>query len=751
MRPSGRAIAAARIGLVLAGCLASRPSFAQQLPLGSEFQVNTYTSSYQDGARIAAADDGTFLVVWASSLQDGDSSSGIFGQRFNFLGQKVGSEFEVTTYTTGDQTAPAIAATGNGGYVVVWQSAGQDGSDYGIFGQRFGLLPGPVAKFGKLGSEFPINTYTTGSQSRPAVASGGKGDFVVVWESYGQDGNKLGVFGQRFDGSGSKVSTEFQVNTATSGNQYEPVVGMDRAGGFVVAWTGSDAEGRGILGQRFDASGTKAGAEFPVNTFVGGDEKEPAIAVRSTGDFLVVWTGASEILGQIYNASGEKVGPEFDADFNAIGTQDRPSATIDRSGNYVVAWDSTVDQVDISTHQVVGQRLDPTGTFVNQEFVLSQNAPADFVKIAEAGSGLVAVWSHPDGSASGVTGRREDRLPVSIDVDSRTANGTTSDANGLLEPGETVFLGPIWSNRSVFAFGDFGGTAAFFDGPPGGTYSIVDSSADYGPMPAGTFANCDDGTPDACYRLSVAGPRPSVHWDANLIEDVAFGGSHSWTLHVGDSFSDVPRSQPFYKKIETMLHHGITLGCGGTKYCPSSPVARDQMAIFIAKALAGAGKVVPTTGVLNEKPYNCVSAGVSRFSDVLPTDPACKHIHFIASRNVTLGCNPGQYCPAQTVTRDAMASFIAKAIVAPGGGAAVPLTFSDSGTGRSYSCDPASPNTHFTDVPPSNPFCRHIHFLWAKGIVDGCSATQYCPAASVLRDAMAKFISNGFGLQLYQP
>jgi len=98
-----------------------------------------------------------------------------------------------------------------------------------------------------------------------------------------------------------------------------------------------------------------------------------------------------------------------------------------------------------------------------------------------------------------------------------------------------------------------------------------------------------------------------------------------------------------------------------------------------------------------------------------------------------------------------MASFIAKAVVAPGGGAAVPAAYTDPTTSRSYSCVSGSANLHFSDVPVSNVFCKHIHFLWAKGIVDGCTATAYCPGAPVARDAMAKFIANGFGLRLYEP
>jgi hypothetical protein len=99
-----------------------------------------------------------------------------------------------------------------------------------------------------------------------------------------------------------------------------------------------------------------------------------------------------------------------------------------------------------------------------------------------------------------------------------------------------------------------------------------------------------------------------------------------------------------------------------------------------------------------------------------------------------------------------MSAFVARAVVAPGGGAAVPLTYGpDPVTNLSYSCDQASPNTHFNDVPASNSFCKHAHFLWAKGIISGCGATTYCPNDPVTRDAMARFLTNGFNARLYGP
>ena len=58
-----------------------------------------------------------------------------------------------------------------------------------------------------VGSEFQANTYTTSSQSRAAVAANSAGDFVVVWQSYGQDGSTDGISGQRYDSAGLKTAS----------------------------------------------------------------------------------------------------------------------------------------------------------------------------------------------------------------------------------------------------------------------------------------------------------------------------------------------------------------------------------------------------------------------------------------------------------------------------------------------------------------------------------------------------------------
>ena len=90
--------------LGLSGCL---PVARAQQMIGNEFQVNTYATSEQWFPSVASLSSGNFVVTWASDGQDG-SSWGVFGQVFDGAGAKIGSEFQVNTYTTLNQFFPSV-------------------------------------------------------------------------------------------------------------------------------------------------------------------------------------------------------------------------------------------------------------------------------------------------------------------------------------------------------------------------------------------------------------------------------------------------------------------------------------------------------------------------------------------------------------------------------------------------------------------------------------------------------------------
>ena len=166
------------------------------IPTGTDTQVNTYTSSDQIYSSVTALNDGGFVVTWSSDGQDG-SGYGIYGQRYAADGTPVGSEFRANTSTSSDQIYSSVTALNDGGFVVTWSSFGQDGSGYGIYGQRYAADGTPV------GSEFRANTSTSSDQVYSSVTALNDGGFVVTWSSDGQDGSGWGIYGQRYAADGT--------------------------------------------------------------------------------------------------------------------------------------------------------------------------------------------------------------------------------------------------------------------------------------------------------------------------------------------------------------------------------------------------------------------------------------------------------------------------------------------------------------------------------------------------------------------
>src|SRR5262249_9194053 len=143
------------------------------------------------------------------------------------------------------------------------------------------------------GPETRTNTFTTGRQSQPVVAADAAGDFVVAWQSYGQDGSYEGVYAQHYSADGIPLGGEFRVNAYTTSNQWEPAVGMDAAGDFVIAWAsfGQDGSDYGVFARRYSAAGAPLGGEFLVNSYTNSRQHLPSVAMDAAGDFVVAWTG----------------------------------------------------------------------------------------------------------------------------------------------------------------------------------------------------------------------------------------------------------------------------------------------------------------------------------------------------------------------------------------------------------------------------------------------------------------------------
>ncbi|MBF0612142.1 MAG: hypothetical protein HQL55_13560, partial [Magnetococcales bacterium] len=107
------------------------------------FLVNTTLAGNQRYASVSSLPYGGFVITWASQAGSSPSDYNICGQRFTASGAEDGGEFVVNATTSSVQDRPVVASHGTG-FLVLWQSLDQDGDNYGIFGQRYGLNDPPV-------------------------------------------------------------------------------------------------------------------------------------------------------------------------------------------------------------------------------------------------------------------------------------------------------------------------------------------------------------------------------------------------------------------------------------------------------------------------------------------------------------------------------------------------------------------------------------------------------------------------------
>jgi YD repeat-containing protein len=288
------------------------------LPQGDARLVNTTIRGNQDSPAVAMAQDGSSFIVW-QGRGPGDRH-GIFGQRLGAVGTPCGSETRINTTVGGSQQHAAVALAADGRGVVVWDGVGSGDLD-GVFLQRFAVDGSPV------GAEMRVNTTVTDQQAYPSVAMTPAGAFVVTWSSRHQDGSDWGIYGQRFNADGVPVGDEFAVNSGTLASQEDSSVAINGAGEFVVVWSGYalDATGWNVYGRCFNADGQPYGREMMMHSRAGGQQKAPSVAMFADGGFLVTWTDSEpngagrEVLARLYRPTREADTEAFQVNSIIVG------------------------------------------------------------------------------------------------------------------------------------------------------------------------------------------------------------------------------------------------------------------------------------------------------------------------------------------------------------------------------------------------------------------------------------------------
>lgn len=251
----------------------------------SETAVNDSTLGSQINPQIASNSDGKFVIVWSSYNEINFNNFYDIKLKLFSNNEAYSEEILVNNYTDHSQTKPQVAMNEMGEFIVVWESWEQDGSDRGVYGQNFD------ADGNKIGDEFRVNSTTLFSQARPKVKFLDNEKYIIVWESWMEDDLGYDLYGKIYGSTGELIQDEFQINSYEPNNQWYADIGV-RTDGFDIVWCSWEQDGYdgGIYLKSFDENYTAEFDEILINSSTQFYQWLPKISNLQNGNKAIVWS-----------------------------------------------------------------------------------------------------------------------------------------------------------------------------------------------------------------------------------------------------------------------------------------------------------------------------------------------------------------------------------------------------------------------------------------------------------------------------
>ncbi len=337
------------------------PTIAVEAPTGSETLVNindttgpqyAYDVTVNTGSDATASDaSGDYVIAWT------DATAAFAGVWVNMYTQTAAIAADGTRTTSAalsktiqvssDSTATdiSVACDVGGDFVVTW-SVFNATTSWDVYAALYDST-GNVIK-----NAFEVNTYTANVQNAAAVAMDAGGNFIITWQSLGQDGSGYGVYARRFDITGAVIGGTDEVQ----------VIAFDTAftGTFKLNWDNDNnpatpdlvTSAITYLGNAnsivaaVQAALAAIGADCTVKavttrtleiTFSGGDAGTNEALLWVDSSKITVTTGSA--LGAVATATAvDGDGGETLVNDTTSGNQMYPDVAMSNNGNAVITW-----------------------------------------------------------------------------------------------------------------------------------------------------------------------------------------------------------------------------------------------------------------------------------------------------------------------------------------------------------------------------------------------------------------------------
>lgn len=392
---------------------------------GVNFRVNDDTgNSWQSNPNIALDDSSNFVITWQDERNGNDD---IFAQRFSSDGNRKGTNFRVNDDTgTNWQYTPDVAIDGSGNFVITWIDSRN--WRYDIYCQRF------LSNGSSQGANFLVNDDTGRSEKLlPAIAIDDSGNFIITWWNY-LDEQISDIYAQRFNNNGNKLGVNFLVNDdINQGSQYYPAIAADDTGNFVITWRDGRNGSGDIYCQRYASSGSTQGINFLVNDDAGSSSQyDPGIGTDDCGNFVITWqddrNGNYDIFAQRLLSDGNRQDMNFRVnDDPGNSGQYAPVVGVDGPGNFVIVWH---DYRKLSDPDIYGQRYDNNGIAVAGNFRINDDVGYSWQQnptIAMDSSGnFIVAWEDDRNNKEDIYAQRYDKNGNKLGMNFRVTDDEAS-------------------------------------------------------------------------------------------------------------------------------------------------------------------------------------------------------------------------------------------------------------------------------------------------------------------------------------
>ncbi len=342
-------------------------------PRDTNFRVNDdpIGRANQYEPSVSCDDSGRFVVAWMDGRGLNAYDWNIFCQRFDRLGNRLGSNIQVTTNDS-IQWAPAVACTPDGGFAVCWED--RRTGQWDAYVQFYNSLGQP------LGGNVKVNDDVgPADQSAVSVGANRLGEYLVTWADR-RNGNS-DVYAQRYSGSGTALGSNFLVNDdATSTDQGAPTVAACPDGGYWVVWVDRRNGNNDLYCRRFGRDGTPQTASFRVNDDTASShQRVSSIGMDAIGNTVVAWederSGECDIYRSVFDASGQTVGPNVKLNDDGIsGASQYYAAVAAGKGRFIATWTDNRD----GEFSIYGRFLDAVGMPVGPNFLVNSDTSGAF-------------------------------------------------------------------------------------------------------------------------------------------------------------------------------------------------------------------------------------------------------------------------------------------------------------------------------------------------------------------------------------